>query len=222
MRRRHVTAAAARKGHHRCHRHPAGASSRGAPAEGGIGGRTGSDGAVAGRRPTIRADGIEPLAKSFGACPVRADAAAAAAVPSTSAQPAPAGGPDDRGDDRHPERSAGPPARSVPCRQHQAPTGADQRARDARRRTRPARWSGPGECCGGYSGYSEDTAADTCPRRSPRPAAFTAKTPKHGLEIRRLFARVLPGNWPRCVTFPVCELTPGGRQSSRVGRRGRR
>jgi len=55
-----------------------------------------------------------------------------------------------------------------PARQHQAPTAADQRARDARRRTRPARRSGPGECCGGYSGYSEDTAADNVSSPKPR------------------------------------------------------
>jgi hypothetical protein len=28
---------------------------------------------------------------------------------------------------------------------------------------------------------------------------------------RRLFARVLPGSWPRCVIFPICELNPRGR-----------
>jgi hypothetical protein len=184
LRRRHVTAAAAGKAHHRCHRHPAGAPWRGAPAEGGAGGRTGYDGAVAGRRAMIRADGIEPLAKSFGACPVRADAAAAAAVPSTSAQPVPAAGPDDRSDDRHPETLSWPARpQPSPARQHQAPTGTDQRSRDTRRRTRPARWSGPGEAAAVTAATAKTPLQITCPRRSPGPAAFTAKTPKNGLEI---------------------------------------
>jgi hypothetical protein len=52
------------------------------------------------------ADGIEPLAKSSGACPVHADAAVGAAVPSPSAEPVPVVNSHDR-DDRHPERSAG-------------------------------------------------------------------------------------------------------------------
>jgi hypothetical protein len=184
LRRRHVTAAAAGKAHHQCHRHPAGASSRGAPAEGGVGGRTGSDGAVAGRRPTIRADGIEPVAKSFGACPVRADAATAAAVPSTSAQPVPAAGPDDRSDDRHPETI------SWPARPQPSLPGSTKRRREL--------ISEPGTHAAElvqHVGVDQESPAAvaaataktplqiTCPRRSPGPAAFTAKTPKNGLEI---------------------------------------
>jgi hypothetical protein len=61
---------------------------------------------VAGRRSG--AGGLEPPAKSFGACSVRAAAAATATVPAASAEPVPAGGPDDRSDDHHPERSAEP------------------------------------------------------------------------------------------------------------------
>jgi hypothetical protein len=61
---------------------------------------------VAGRRSG--AGGLEPPAKSFGACPVRAAAAATATVPAASAEPVPAAGAEDRSDDHHPERSAGP------------------------------------------------------------------------------------------------------------------
>ena len=51
--------------------------------------------------------------------------------------------------------------------QHQAPAGADQQARHARSGSRPARWSGPGDTCGGYSGCSQDTTADNV--SSPKP-----------------------------------------------------
>jgi hypothetical protein len=84
------------------------------PLKAGVGGRTGRGGAAAGRRPTIRADGIESLAKSFGACPVRADAAAAA-VPPASAQPVPAAGPDDRSDDRIRNAQLARSPAAVPC-----------------------------------------------------------------------------------------------------------
>lgn len=62
------------------------------------------------------ADGIEPLAASFGACPVRADAAVGAAVPSASAELVSVVDPDDRSDGRHPERPGGParPEPSLP------------------------------------------------------------------------------------------------------------
>jgi hypothetical protein len=100
---------------------------------------------------------------------VHADAVAGAAVPSASAEPVPIVDPDDHSDDRHPERSPGPARleRSLPG-STQAPTGADERTPDARRRTRPASWNGPGQTCSGYSGYSKDTAADNVSSPKPR------------------------------------------------------
>jgi hypothetical protein len=47
---------------------------------------------------------------------------------------------------------------------------------------------------GAYSGYSEGTLQITCPRRGPRAAALTAKTPRFGLQIRRLCARARDGS----------------------------
>jgi hypothetical protein len=61
-----------------------------------------------------RPDGIELLATSFGACPVHSDAAARTAVSSASAKLVSVVDPDDSSDDSHPERSAGPLARSRP------------------------------------------------------------------------------------------------------------
>ena len=184
LRRRHVTAAAAGEGPHRCHRGPASACSRGTPAEGRA--ARGELGAteryrVAGRRSG--ADGIEPPAKSFGACPVRADAAAAP-VPSTSAQPVPVAGPDDRSDDGHPNAQLARSPAAVPC-----PAGTERRRElISELGTRAAELVQ-------HAGADQErpaavTAATaktplqvTCSRRSPGPAAFTAKTPKNGLEI---------------------------------------
>lgn len=113
------------------------------------------------------AESIEPLATSFDACPVRADAAAGAAMTSASAELVSVVDPDDRSDGRHAERSAGAarPEPSLPGSTRRRREG--QPARDARRGARPASRSGPGETCGGYSGYSGDAAADNV--SSPKP-----------------------------------------------------
>ena len=107
--------------------------------------------------------------------------------------------PDDRSDDRHPERPAGPLARSrslpVSTRRrrelvselgahaaglvHQA--GADQE--------RPAATAAVTAAAAGTP------LQIMCPRRSSGPAAVTEKTPKNGLEItaaRRAFSRPCP------------------------------
>jgi hypothetical protein len=67
-------------------------------------------------------------------------------------------------------RNAQPPRSpgTVPCPAAPGADGAGQRARDARSRTCPANWSGPGKTCGGYSGYGEDTAADNVSSPKPR------------------------------------------------------
>jgi hypothetical protein len=105
-------------------------------------------------------DGIELLATSFGACPVHLDAAARAAVPSSSARLVSVVDPEDSSDDSHPERSAGPFARSRPLPVSTRRRREGRRARDARRGTHPVSRSGPGETCGSYSGYSGHTATD--------------------------------------------------------------
>ena len=114
-------------------------------------------------------DGIELLATSFGACPVHSDAAARAAVPSASAKLVSVVDPDDSSDDSHPERSAGPLARSRPLPVSTRRRRKGRRARDARRGTHPVSRSGPGETCGGYSGYSGHTATDnvSSPQQKP-------------------------------------------------------
>jgi len=146
LRRRHVTAATAGRGHHRCHSRSGGrvfGVLRHLRARRGRAGRE----AVPGRRRVIPRRGrIEPLAKRFGACAVRAAAAAATTAP-TGQRRAPAlVDPDDRSHDRHPERSAAQLDRSRPLPgSNQAPTGADQGARDVRSGTRPGNpGSGPG------------------------------------------------------------------------------
>src|SRR5262249_26250223 len=93
---------------------------------------------------------------------------------------------------------------------NQAPTGADQRARDALSRTRRAS-HGVGSAHETPSVVTAATAKTplqiTCPRRSPGAAAVTAKTPKSGLEI----------------TADTCALGPGWHPSLRViGSQGRR
>jgi hypothetical protein len=128
-------------------------------------------------------DGIEPLAKNAGACPVRAHAAAGAAVSSASAEPVPVGS--GRSQRRPSSGTLSRPARPEPspARQHQAltepiseletheaelvqQTGADQEI--------PAAVT---------AATAKTPMQITCPRRSPGPAAVTAKTPKNGLEI---------------------------------------
>jgi hypothetical protein len=153
---------------HRCHRHPAGASWRGAPADGGAAGRPGRGAAVAGRRPTIRADGTRAAGQELrclsGACgPGRRRGASGQRTACARRR----SGPSQR---RPSSGTLSWPARPQPspARRHQAPTGAEQPARDARRRTRPAHWSGPGRPGGGYSGYSEDTPADNVSSPKPR------------------------------------------------------
>ena len=114
-------------------------------------------------------DSIELLATNFGACPVHLDAAARAAVPSASAKLVSVVDPDDSSDDSHPERSVLLLARSrpVPARTRRRRKG--RRVRDARRGTHPVSRSGPGETCGGYSGYSGHTATGnvSSPQQKP-------------------------------------------------------
>jgi hypothetical protein len=141
------------------------------PAEGWAGGRTGRDGAGPDRAPDGRSgpDGIEPLATSSGACPVHSHGAARAAVPSASAKLVSVVNPDDSSGDSHPERPAGPLARSRPVPVSTSRRREGRRARDARRGTHPVSRSGPGEACGGYSGYSGHTATDnvSSPQQKP-------------------------------------------------------
>jgi hypothetical protein len=184
--------------HHRCHRHPAGASSRSAPAAGGAHGRPGHDAAVTGRRPTIRADGPRAAGQELrclsGACGhgrrrrgASGQRTACARRRSGQSQRRPSSG------------TLSWPARRrrSPARQHQAPTGAEQPARDARRRTRPAHWSGPGQSGGGYSGYSDDTPADNVSSQKPRTCrVYSEDTPKragdNGGTVRRMSAQPRP------------------------------
>jgi hypothetical protein len=160
------------------------------------------------------ADGIRPLAKSFGARPLRADAAVSAAVPSASAGPVPVVDPDDRSDDRHPERSVGPHARS------RALPGSTRRRREL-----------ISELGTHVAGLVQQAGADqerpaavtaatattpqeiTCPRRSPGPAVVTAKTPKNGLEITAVL--VLVGG--RAIGGSRVKWSELGRSGSTIG-----
>ena len=138
---------------------------RGAPAEGRARGRAGR-GAVPGRRRVTRRGRVS---SRWPTASVQAAAAAAAtAPPGQRRAPAPGGS-----GQSEPRPSPGtlsrlaPPGPS-PARQHQAPTGADQRGRDALSGPRPASRSGPEhDTCRRYSGYSEDTTADNV--SSPKP-----------------------------------------------------
>lgn len=114
-------------------------------------------------------DGIELLATSFSACPAHLDAAARAVAPSASAKLVSVVDPDDSSDDSHPERSAGPLARSRPLPVSTRRRREGRRARDARRGTHPVSRSGPGETCGGYSGCSGHAATDnvSSPQQKP-------------------------------------------------------
>jgi hypothetical protein len=85
----------------------------------------------------------------------------------------------------------------APTRQHQAPTGPISGLGTHR----PASWSRPGKTCGGYSGYSEDTAADNVSSLKPRTCrVYSEDTQKwagdNGGEVR-VHARE---QWRRLVT----------------------
>jgi hypothetical protein len=137
---------------------------------------------VAGERSG--ADGTEALATSFGACPVRADAAAGAAVPPASSEPLVRRG-SERSQRRTSSGTSGRPARPQPSSacQHQArrelvselgahaaelvqQAGADQ--------DRPAATAAVTAATAGTP------LQIMCRRRSPGPAAVTEKTPKTG------------------------------------------
>ena len=131
-----------------------------------------------------RRGGIEPLAERFGACSGR-PRAAATAPPGQPQSPCPwrvrtIGATPSPGTPGRPARAVPRPGSTRHRREPPASSGRSSRTRRAIHGVDQDQ-----DTLRRYSGYSEDTAIDTCPRRSPGTAAVTAKTPKIGLEIRR-------------------------------------
>jgi hypothetical protein len=148
------------------HRDSADGCSRGTPAEGRAGGRTGRAAAVPTSRRTIRRGQYRAAAQELrrlpGACGRSCRRRGALGQRRACALV----DPDDRSDDRHLERSVARSPGAVSCPAAPGADGADQRAWDARRRTRPANSSGPGKACGGYSEDTPKWAGDKQGRRA--------------------------------------------------------
>ena len=148
--------------------------------------------------------------------PARRAHAAGAAVPSASAEPVPVVDPDDRSDGRHPERSAGPVARSRPL------PGSTRRPRSrsaSSRRTKPnssSKLERTRKTCRGYSDYIEDTAADNVSSPKPRTCrGYSEDTQIWTLDNGGSLCVIIIDR-PRSVTDGV--LRPGSvARSSRAG-----
>jgi hypothetical protein len=206
--------------------------------------KAGPTGGLAATEPDRSADGrsgpdsVELLATSFGARPVHPDASARATVPSASAKLVSVVDPDDSSDDSHPERPAGPLARSRPLPVSTKRRREGRRARDARRGSHPVNRSGPGETCGGYSGCSGNTATDNVSSPQQKPLGGygedtliragdnggSARAPELHEQSRHVIRS--PGSTPSCVEPSTdnsavgCSNSEGGNTWSRDRLRG--
>ena len=149
------------------------------------------------RRGDSRARPLPPRKPGRTHDPLRLSQVPMPPRPQPAPRPLPILDPESRSQDLHPDAQPRT-ARAVPApvRQHQAPSRAHQRTRDALSRNRRAsrrmdknvRQSAPAT-----SATAETPLQITCPRRSPGPAAVTAKTPRNGLEITAALRALQPG-----------------------------
>jgi hypothetical protein len=148
------------------------------------GGRTGRGGAAPGHRQTIRRGRYRAAGHELRCLPGACGCGCWRGGTPASAEPRVRCGPG-RSRRRPSSGTRSRPARPEPssARQHQAPTGASRRARDARRRTRSVAAADQDRPAAVTAATAGTPLQITCPRRSPGPAAITEKTPKNGLEI---------------------------------------
>ncbi len=139
------------------------------------------------RRRDRRARPLPPRKPGRAHHPLRLSPVPVSQRPQPPARPLPVVDPQGRSQDRHPDAQPRP-ARAVPSpvRQHQTPARADQGTRDAvcgSRRASRRMDSNMRQLRPSHQLQRRHTPDITCPRRGRESAAFTAKTPRFGLQI---------------------------------------
>jgi hypothetical protein len=182
LRRRHVAAADAGTGHYRGHRDPAGVFDEARRCRRGAWASWLRSGSRRGR--VIRAQAVSSAGQARAPVPSRCGRLRRPLRRFlASAEPLPVVGPDDPSHDRHPEPPAARLGRACPC-----PATARRRRELADEITTPsAEFAGPAtgadqdmRLCGGYSGYSEDTTADSVSSPMPRASGGYSEDTQNG------------------------------------------